>query len=68
MKKTIKEWLNELPEPYRSQAIENAENTESGCLDGVETSIFGALMGGFVWLESKEGSDYWYEFSKTLNK
>ena len=53
MNKTIKQWLEELPEPYRSQALENmSENSE------VE-SLCIAIMKAFDWDESPQGSKYW---------
>lgn len=54
--KTIKEWLSELPEPTRSQALENMnpllENKREGCL-------WGALTGAFNWEDSPQGHSYW---------
>ena len=48
MKKTIEEWLKELDEPYRSQALKNNE------IDYVKVdSLKEALFGAFDWTNSK---------------
>lgn len=67
--KTIKQWLNELPEPYRSQALENTLN-QSGekRLKINQPSIKDALSAGFIWKDSpkEQGHDYWEKFRNTL--
>jgi len=55
--KTIKSWLEELPEPYRSQALENLvkdsrENTEV-------KSLSVAISSAFVWKDTSQGEYYW---------
>lgn len=54
--KTIKEWLETLPEPYRGQALAN-------CLPAmghdVTESLEESLFAGFAWSESPEGYSYW---------
>ena len=61
MEKTIKEWLETLPEPYRSEALENMyEKNKNEITDSLHSAIFRA----FNWSgESiKKGtSDYWYD-------
>lgn len=52
--KTIKEWLEELPEPYRTQALKNTKK-----LDYVTGSLERALNCAFDWDSSKEGYNYW---------
>ena len=61
--KTIEEWLDQLPEPYRSQAINSSikETLNLRC-----DTARAALSGAFVWADSKEGRHYWKEFFKTL--
>lgn len=71
--KTIKEWLEELPEPYRTQAIDNMNQaTERHGLrvDLIEEeSLSKALCGAFSWALSKEGASYWsYLYEMKLNK
>lgn len=54
--KTIREWLEELPEPYRTQAIDNTMERE---LSQAEPSMHEAILGAFVWEETIEGFYYW---------
>jgi hypothetical protein len=58
MKKTTRQWLKDLPEPYRDQALENenknGNNTNEKC-----DSLPDALIKAFSWPESKEGYIYW---------
>lgn len=56
--KTIREWLSELPEPYRSQALDY-ENQQSSCWDVLVKCKSDALSLGLVWWKTKEGYDYW---------
>lgn len=60
--KTILEWFNELPEPYKSEAIENMD------IDGsqMDESIYFALLGAFNWKNSKQGFDYWNNLHDSL--
>lgn len=62
--KTIKEWLSELHEPYRSQALKNMEMYG---VNGHETATTfrTALMAAFVWQDSPEGGDFWLEISSS---
>lgn len=54
--KTIEEYLNELPQPYKQQALINMEAEEATSL---EKDLKDALQFAFVWKESPEGFDYW---------
>lgn len=60
----MREWLEELPEPYRTQAIENTEATL--LLERVE-SLKMAVKCAFVWRNSTQGHEYWELFYETLN-
>lgn len=77
--KTIREWLQQLPEPYQSQAIANAV---PGNLDSERAMLFIAtytmaldwplnvssvLKGAFDWISSNEGTDYWVTLSLKLD-
>jgi len=55
MRKKVKDWLMELPQPYRSQALDNT-NVPDG--DGCE-SLADAISCAFVWDRSPEGHEYW---------
>lgn len=61
--KTIREWLNELPDPYRSRAIMNAENYHKPFLDESEINLREAVLGAFVWYETPEGDEFWSRVS-----
>ena len=53
MSKSAKEWFKQLPEPYRTQAIENSDR-----LDAVYQSLAGALIRNFNWQDTPEGQGY----------
>lgn len=60
MQKTIKEWLETLPEPYRSRALKNhAEKPIEFHLGAVVGDIQTAVSIAFIWLETEEGYHYW---------
>lgn len=61
--KTIEQWLNELPEPYRSQAL---ENTPKYMLTNQYVSMVSVLMHAFPWKFSPQGLEYWQEYFNTL--
>lgn len=61
--KTVKEWLETLDEPYRSQALENLDE-EYG--DMIEPNLAEALWGAFVWDDTPQGNDYWRDFVWSL--
>ena len=63
--KTVKEWLDELPEPYRTQALEQTSNCR---LKDTEDTMYSTLMGMFVWSESHEGNEYWRQLSEVYKK
>ena len=49
-------WLDQLEEPYRTQAINNTRDKQlrKNC-----SSMGHALGGSFTWNESPEGLNYW---------
>ena len=57
--KTIRQWLEELPEPYKSVALRNAEDDVSRAIDDNVEHMSVALSRGFIWRESPEGSAFW---------
>lgn len=63
MQKTIKEWLEELPEPYSTQALNNADEFLLDCTKETQPE---ALKVAFIWSTTKEGHDYWSQLSETL--
>jgi len=64
--KTIRELLEQLPEPYRSQAIANSTANELKKVDGSIDSPRVALQTAFIWQDSREGLSYWRDFYLTL--
>ena len=59
--KTIKELYETLPEPYRTQAINNSYNK-----DEMFSSLYDALLSGFLWSETPEGFDYWNDYVDSI--
>lgn len=67
--KTIEQWFNELPEPYRSQALENTLNQwGEKILKAPAHSIKLALLTGFTWEDTpkEQGHRYWEKLYYTL--
>lgn len=54
--KTVKEWLEELPEGYRELALANAKEN---CLSNECEDICEALYISFIWRASSEGYNFW---------
>lgn len=63
--KTVKEWLEELPEPYRTQALEQTDNSH---LKKTEDTMYSTLLGIFAWSDSREGAEYWRQLSEVYMK
>jgi hypothetical protein len=61
--KTIKQWLQELPEPYQAQALANLEWEGQ---DEVHPTLERALYFAFNFSRSNEGGKYWFDFINTL--
>ena len=62
--KKIKEWLSEINEPYKSQALNNLTN-ESIIK---HKSFSSALQSAFIWKNSNEGYKYWSNIFKLSKK
>jgi hypothetical protein len=56
--KTIKEWLETLPEPYRSKALSQANDR---ALKGECGTLAEAISGSISWRGSFEGVEYWID-------
>lgn len=67
--KTIREWLEELPEPYRSQALENAMKYNPTDIDKtpIYQTLTCALRESFIWGQTEQGYKYWSDIENTLN-
>lgn len=64
--KTVKESLESLPEPYRSQAIENTSDLHLKLNSHVNGNLSTNLKGAFDWELSPQGFGYWDNFCETL--
>jgi hypothetical protein len=58
-KKTVEWWLQQLPEPYRSQAFANCNDDYCDIGREMCTSAEEALSIGFNWHFTPEKEDYW---------
>lgn len=65
--KTIREWFETFPEPYRSQAlgITMKDRGQEYLNDTTETA-YEALDGAFTWGAQQQGQEYWQTFFNTL--
>lgn len=66
MKKTIREHLNDLPEPYRTEALENAKNSKPNTEDAIVESKIEAIESAFIFIATPQGINYWNNFCDTL--
>jgi len=68
--KTRRQYFEELPEPYRTQAIENAISYgKTGrviTIDNEVQNIKRAILGGFIFIETTQGEDYWFDLINSL--
>jgi len=63
--KTNAEWYLELPEPYRMQALNNAEKED---MLGMKSESLGAALYAFPWEGTPEGYDYWKVLFRKVEK
>lgn len=66
MEKLIKEWLEELPEPYRTQALEIYHTQWSDTENPSTESLDQALITAFVWEMTPQGYEYWNKLHEEL--
>jgi hypothetical protein len=61
--KTIRKWLETLPEPYRKLALSNLETNpmEPGRADKQCETVSEALFDAFYWNDTPEPSESWYD-------
>jgi hypothetical protein len=64
--KTIREWLNELPDEIRDRAIRNGENDIPCTLDETASNMPNALWRAFTWSDTPELGVFWAEWYKWL--
>ena len=63
MEKTIRQWLNELDEPYRTQAL---VLTPMRNLEKVAASKSDALHSAFIWGDTPQKHTYWKKLANNL--
>jgi hypothetical protein len=68
MNKTTQQWFKKLPEPYRTQALDNLSREPDYVKNAESPSIVSALVSGFEWEKTPEGFDYWDDFWMKLAK
>ena len=69
MEKTIEQWFQELPEPYRTQTLENCEKQSTidwNAADATCDKLSDAVALGFLWQDTPEGEEYWQEVYDTI--
>ena len=64
MKKTIKEWLEDLPDPIRSEALANLDNYEPYMGDKTTEILSIAIGGAFCWSDTPQREQYWINIQK----
>lgn len=57
--RTIREWLNELPDKERAKAFKY----EKPEWDYSKSTMYEAMYWAFIWSETKEGYEYWAEIA-----
>lgn len=63
--KTVKEWLNDLEQPYKRQALNNLLYIKAGLR---VSNICSALDFAFDWESSLEGFEYWQDLYLKLEE
>lgn len=58
--KTVKQWLEELQEPYRTKAL---NNLVSMWADYEVESMYDAIQEAFFWSRTDEGFNYWNDLA-----
>lgn len=64
--KTIKDYLEELPEPQRSEALQNYDDQKPLMEEGDESAenLRQAVSRAFIWSQTPQGVGYWSKISK----
>lgn len=57
--KTVRKWAEHLPEPIRSQFLENVVEYNKNFLAREKTDLASCIGGGFAWVHTPQGWDYW---------
>lgn len=62
MNKTAEKWFEEFPEPYRTQALNNSDES----ISELYPSAGEALWYSFIWEGTPEGRSYWHDYLDLL--
>jgi len=62
-RKTIGDWLSDLLEPFKTQALANTSDFRK---NEFEVNLPDALKGAFAWHHTTEGGKYWSELHDKL--
>lgn len=62
MNRTIKEWIETLPNPYREQALKKDNTFHNQEVNSLSV----ALETAFIWADTEEGGDYWGDLVEEL--
>jgi len=62
--KTVIEWFDTLPEPYKTQAI---NNTKLHLLKTFDESLIDAIKSSFTWHSTDQGHDYWFDLVNQID-
>lgn len=65
MKKTIEQWLNELPDGYRELALGNMDDEIK---NNFELSMQDAIAIAFAWGDTDEGEGFWFNVYRHYDK
>ena len=72
MNRTIREWLELLPSPYKEWALINMYTPVVGIQHegsiGTEVNPKQALLGHASWSKTLQGHDFWFELSTNMPK
>lgn len=63
--KTIKQWLNTLPEPLKSEALKTNKKYGQVWQD-YNNYLSSAILNGFWWDKAESGEDFWYSLYRAL--
>lgn len=64
--KTIKEWLEMLNEPERSEALDNCDNDYPYTGHAECESLYDSLSDGFIYYKTPQGHNYWQKIYNSL--
>jgi YHS domain-containing protein len=66
--KKIVDFIDELPEPYRSKALHNVQTMAGAAPNTEAENHHSAISRAFIWGLSPEGQEYWEDFFNSLRK